>query len=664
MNIFYSTELSVVQFILVHKQVSCSYYHTALTSNIVVETLSESTARMVLNAAIRRFSDSRDPISTSSFTSRDLRSCELTRWSLVRIDICARPISPIHFLIAEFIASSRDCEDGVISSSRGKRTFRCNLRFIEFFCAWKYFRGHQERMVHELLFLAFVGAHSSEFRTAVSLSDLPESPGDSSVITLRRFDGIPVTASQSNRILAHWSLLSEEQKLYPDRIIGLDDTYCSDMESPFLIMYLESDASRYEIEKCLKWIRESLNADSRPTILIATSYDFSRLNQFRHLFDLVVSVGDRASEDCYLNLSEFDTCTHTQVNVGIQSACSKDGSDKAFTCISRELGYKAAFLGDWGSAGEGLALTAREVNSRYYDSYIFGGDNIYEIGIANPRDPKMEEVYLSHFRDVGVDQFVIEGNHDGFGSYLSQLLYSQYRSLWKAPFYYNSKQIRIRHLSICLVFIDTNQWYISGQLAFIESTLLDGKCSESDYVVVFGHHPIFSAGGHGDDPFLTSTLLEVLKRYKIDLYICGHDHINSVHRESGIAFVVAGSASKKTTSNWYTSASNAAETLHQDMNMYAFASLEFSQSLLSVTLVESETGEPIFKLDVSSRKAERTALAANIVRADETIIAGTRPWTRLAIILMTSTVIMGWLVGIVLVNPKFICSGIWECIPR
>jgi acid phosphatase len=41
---------------------------------------------------------------------------------------------------------------------------------------------------------------------------------------------------------------------------------------------------------------------------------------------------------------------------------------------------------------------------------------------------------------------------------------------------------------------------------------------------VFGHHPIYSGGEHGDTPELGERRLRVLRKNKVQAYFNGHDH--------------------------------------------------------------------------------------------------------------------------------------------
>jgi acid phosphatase len=59
------------------------------------------------------------------------------------------------------------------------------------------------------------------------------------------------------------------------------------------------------------------------------------------------------------------------------------------------------------------------------------------------------------------------------------------------------------------------------QLAWIEKTL---SGSDAPWKIVFGHHPIYSGGEHGDTRALIDRLLPVLSHHGVQAYICGHDH--------------------------------------------------------------------------------------------------------------------------------------------
>jgi tartrate-resistant acid phosphatase type 5 len=420
-----------------------------------------------------------------------------------------------------------------------------------------------------------------------------------------------------------------------------------------MVIHTKVGSNRSALDEALNEVRRSA---SHGAILLVDKWT-GEVEKIRYFFDLVLIYNDNrveTTDPCVIHLGQGETCNHTVSASSVVSECTSN----KYECTLGPRSYRTVFLGDWGALGEGLSQTSRVVNSGFYDSYIFGGDNIYEIGISNPEDDKMTDVYADHFGGVRVPQFVVEGNHDGYGNYLAQLLYSQHKpDSWVAPFYYHHHQVNLRSTSVCFLFIDTNRWELSGQIGFIESTLSSKDCQRSDFIVVVGHHPVFSCGGHGDDIFFRKVLHPILTRYKVDLYISGHDHQNSVHADSGVNFVVAGAASKKTTSPWYTSTSNAEKTLHKDFNIYSFASLEFKGESATCTLVNSETGSDIFHLDLTSRKPDRQTAP---VRADGIPITGQRPWSSGALTILVGGLILAWIGGSLLIDPSTIIQVIFN----
>ena len=263
-------------------------------------------------------------------------------------------------------------------------------------------------------------------------------------------------------------------------------------DEQFLLLYYSPNVSRAELDNSLNAVRAS---PARARILLTRYIEASE--ELMYMFDYHIVLDDKRSDviPCKAFFRDIDLCEFKLGNQEISVNCTSGGSSISSECALAPRVYKSVFLGDWGAIGDGLSATSRRVNSQLFDSYIFGGDNIYEIGVASPRDPKLNETYLEHFHSVSVPQYVIEGNHDGFGNYLAQLLYTQHRpNNWVAPFYYFEKRIDIRGTKICFLFINTNQWFLSGQMAFIESVLGSEFCKSSDFITVAGHHPIFSAG--------------------------------------------------------------------------------------------------------------------------------------------------------------------------
>ena len=77
------------------------------------------------------------------------------------------------------------------------------------------------------------------------------------------------------------------------------------------------------------------------------------------------------------------------------------------------------------------------------------------------------------------------------------------------------------------------------QLRWLDSVL---TASRATWKIVVGHHPIFSTGHHGDTPKVKERILPILKKHRVPVYFCGHDHDLQHLRVDGVDFVVTGAA--------------------------------------------------------------------------------------------------------------------------
>ncbi len=60
------------------------------------------------------------------------------------------------------------------------------------------------------------------------------------------------------------------------------------------------------------------------------------------------------------------------------------------------------------------------------------------------------------------------------------------------------------------------------QLQWLEQQLQRPRTTP--FLVVMGHHPVYSNGPHGDHPVLVRDWDPLFQKYKVDLYMAGHDH--------------------------------------------------------------------------------------------------------------------------------------------
>jgi len=183
-----------------------------------------------------------------------------------------------------------------------------------------------------------------------------------------------------------------------------------------------------------------------------------------------------------------------------------------------------------------MGKIAEEVSARFV---VTGGDNFQISGVESISDP----LWKSCFEDIythpslHVEWYPALGNHDHGGNIQAQIDYSKISRRWKMPAPYYTLIKTRDSVSIRLVILDTysivqaysgnNRKYTvenaQKQIHWADSVLASEK---EDWVIVVGHHPVYSAHPTRQN---TEELLEylypVMNKYDVDFYIGSHDHI-------------------------------------------------------------------------------------------------------------------------------------------
>jgi hypothetical protein len=162
-------------------------------------------------------------------------------------------------------------------------------------------------------------------------------------------------------------------------------------------------------------------------------------------------------------------------------------------------------------------------------------------------DPLWESHFTGLFTPEAfpVPFYPIRGNHDYRSSNPDAQLeyYTEHgdEGRWVFPAaYYQINKVLADGTTIDLIFLDTlllapeateseaaihlpadKKERREEQYAWVEATLAQ---STADWLLVFGHYPIFSVGEHGDTPGLIARLLPLFERHHVDMYVSGHDH--------------------------------------------------------------------------------------------------------------------------------------------
>lgn len=170
---------------------------------------------------------------------------------------------------------------------------------------------------------------------------------------------------------------------------------------------------------------------------------------------------------------------------------------------------------------------------------VTGGDNFQVAGVQSVQDPLWMTSFESIYPQMSlqVEWYPALGNHDHGGNIQAQVDYSKISRRWKMPASYYTLVKTRNDVSIRLVILDTYS-LVQGfgstsstyplkaaqrQIAWVDSVLTVAK---EDWVIVVGHHPVYSAHPtRKNTKELVQYLNPVLNKHDVDYFIGAHDHI-------------------------------------------------------------------------------------------------------------------------------------------
>ena len=209
-----------------------------------------------------------------------------------------------------------------------------------------------------------------------------------------------------------------------------------------------------------------------------------------------------------------------------------------FSLKSTQESVRVLAFGDFGNGSTGQKQVAASM-LRYhrqtpFDFAITLGDNFYDSGMQSPDDPRWQTWWAALYDPLGIKFYATFGNHDWvFGdSPAAEILYTGRSQSWRLPApYYTFTAGPVQFFAL-----DTNE-ISEAQRLWLKDEL---EKSRAPWKLVYGHHPIYSAGTHGDNNGLIRRLLPLLKD-RADIYLAGHDHdLEHLKPEGGLHFFISG----------------------------------------------------------------------------------------------------------------------------
>jgi hypothetical protein len=254
-----------------------------------------------------------------------------------------------------------------------------------------------------------------------------------------------------------------------------------------------------------------------------------------------------------------------------------------FTLKASNETIRVLAFGDYGN-GSKNQLNVAVAMKQYHDKHKFDfgitlGDNFYSKGMLSTRDPHWKDWWEDMYSVLGIPFYASLGNHDwGYAdSPAAEVLYTRDSTSWRMPAtYYTFTAGPVQFFAL-----DTNEISVA-QLNWLDQEIAKSKAR---WKVVYGHHPIYSAGAHGNNAGLIRRLLPVLKK-RVDLFVAGHDHdMQHLKTEEGVHFFVAGGAGaglrppKPTERTIYA------------MNIHGFSVLEASNDAVKIRFIDTALKE-------------------------------------------------------------------------
>lgn len=196
--------------------------------------------------------------------------------------------------------------------------------------------------------------------------------------------------------------------------------------------------------------------------------------------------------------------------------------------------FRFIAFGDWGAGTPFQRTLAGEMAKLYqkkpFPVALLLGDNIYPYGdVKQYGKAYFEEPYAPLIRG-GVSFYPTIGNHDERRGHLKDQM-----AYFKMP----NQYYKVSRGPVDIFVLNTTYFVRSpAQQAWIKKSLAESKAR---WKIVMAHHPLYSSGRHGPTEGLKAILEPLLIHYKVDLYLCGHDHdYERFQKTEGVQYIISG----------------------------------------------------------------------------------------------------------------------------
>jgi len=206
-------------------------------------------------------------------------------------------------------------------------------------------------------------------------------------------------------------------------------------------------------------------------------------------------------------------------------------------------------LGDTGEGSPAQMGIMKRLSAHPFDLMLFLGDIAYESGTAYQLENKFFAVYRDFMRYVPVYPAI--GNHERRTR--QGRPYFEAFVLPEPERYYSFDWGDVHFVAI-----DTTERN-AKQLNWLDEDLAKNKLP---WVIVYGHHPMYTNGLRGPQMWIRRAFAQILTRHKVDLVLAGHEHQYERFKVGGVNYIVSGGGGGRLTTFYSRSMALKQATVH------------------------------------------------------------------------------------------------------
>ncbi|MBA2541285.1 MAG: metallophosphoesterase, partial [Deltaproteobacteria bacterium] len=249
--------------------------------------------------------------------------------------------------------------------------------------------------------------------------------------------------------------------------------------------------------------------------------------------------------------------------------------------------FRFIALGDTGTGDAAQVAIGRWIAAQPFDFMLFLGDIAYKSGTPSQLQHNFFDVYRDILRFVPAYPAI--GNHERRTR--EGRPYFEAFVLPEPERYYSFDWGNVHFVAI-----DTTQ-RDAKQLIWLDEDL---KSNKLPWVIVFGHHPMYTNSLRGPQQWIRGAFSKILTDNKVDLVLTGHEHQYERFRINDVNYIVSGGGGGQLT-RFY----GASEALKQ-FTVHHFLAFEVGAEKLEMRVIDI-SGNELEKLELTKEPKDDKA---------------------------------------------------------